>query len=132
MSVQILTGTHVAGSGAGIAGRSVKATPLPGQHVDATTVDTAAVVTTAQTDINGAWELTLLCGVVYDIRIDKWGVRTIRTTTDALKEFITYLDDNAVLAGPILGSIKVGDRYIRPTLSDPDADGNQTLGWEIV
>jgi len=142
MNLQTLTGIHLSGAGVPLAGRAVKAMPLPEQHIDDATVDTQALTLTDVTDENGAWSLTLLQGVVYHIKIAQWGLKTIRVTADAEKQFAAYLGDNATLAGPTVGSIKIGNRYIVPTLTD--ADGNPvemvegqsleglTLGWEII
>ena len=142
MSTQILTGIHISGAGAPVAGRQVRATPIPGQHIDASTIDTSVQVITAASGVDGTWSLTLVQGVLYEIKIDKWGMRTIRVTADAEKEFTTYLDDNAYLGAPVTGGIKLGAHYLKPILSD--ADGNVidpasiqsieglSLGWEII
>ncbi|OHD22880.1 MAG: hypothetical protein A2Y38_15885 [Spirochaetes bacterium GWB1_59_5] len=102
MALQTLTGTHVQGSGAASAGRTVKAIPIAGQHVDATTVDTAALVLTATTDATGGWSLTLIQGVTYDIKIEKWGVERIQVSGDAGRDFASYLWASGVLPADVL------------------------------
>jgi hypothetical protein len=142
MATQILTGIHISGAGAPVAGRQVRATPIPGQYTDASTIDTAVQVLTAASAQDGTWSLTIIQGAVYEIKIDKWGMRTIRVTADATKEFTTYLDDNAFLGAPVTGGIKIGARYIRPTLTDENGTPvdlanilsieGLSLGWEII
>lgn len=132
MALQTLTGTHVLGSGAPSAGRYVKATPIPGQHADAATVDTDAVVVQAQTGEDGSWSLQLIQGVIYEIKIEKWGVSTIQISADAEKSFAAYLGENALLGGTMPGSIKfeTGESVVF-FLFQAD-DGSYQLGWRVV
>lgn len=132
MALQTLTGTHVLGSGAPSAGRYVKATPIPGQHADAATVDTDAVVVQAQTGEDGSWSLQLIQGVIYEIKIEKWGVSTIQISADAEKSFAAYLGENALLGGTVPGSIKfeTGESVVF-FLFQAD-DGSYQLGWRVV
>lgn len=132
MALQILTGTHLLGSGAASTGRAVKATPVPGQHIDAATVDTAAVVLTALTGADGTWSLTLIQGVVYNVTIEKWGMRTVQISADAEKEFVAYLDENATLGGIAPGSIKFETGESVNFFLFQDGDGVYQLGWRVL
>ena len=138
MDLQLLTGTHILGSGASSVGRTVKATPLHGQFIDASTVDTTAIVMTATTGSDGTWSLNLIQGVIYDIKIDKWGMRTIRISADAEKAFTTYLGETPAINGSVPGSIKfeTGESVVFFTYlnGELDADGNPiyALGFRVV
>jgi len=132
MALQTLTGTHLLGSGAPSAGRYVKATPIPGQHVDATTVDTEAVVVQALTGQDGAWSLVLIQGVIYEIKIERWGVQTIQITADAEKAFTAYLGENALLGGTVPGSLKFETGESVVFFLFQAEDGSYQLGWRVV
>lgn len=132
MSTQTLTGIHLFGDGTPVAGRVVKATPVPGQFVDASTVDAAAVVTSDTTGSDGAWALTLLSGVVYDIKIEKWGVRTIQISADAEKAFVTYLGEAPEMSGVVPGSVKFETGESVVFFLFQDVNGAYQLGWRVV
>jgi len=132
MAIQTLTGVHLFGDGAPAAARAVRATPQPLQLSGTATVDTSPVVQTTTTGSGGTWSLQLLQGVTYDVKIERWGLQTITITTDAEKEFSTYLPENAWLGGTVLGAIPFETGEQVRFFTYLDTDGVYQLGWRVV
>jgi len=132
MATQTLTFAHILGDSTPSAGRTIKAAPTPGQFIDSTTVDTAALVLTGVTDADGLLSLTLLQGIIYTIAIEKWGTKTILVSEDAAKEFVTYLGEDAAVAGAVAGTYKFRDGESVRFFLVQDGDGAYQLGFEVM
>lgn len=129
------------GDGTASTTRKVTAVPVAGQVFDTSLVDTHKVEAALA---EGAADLDLLKGILYTITATWWGPPVDILITDADEADFSDYAINAVtgVQQSIVGSLRFGDRFIRPTLTD--ADGNAvalgsgisidglTLGWEIV
>jgi hypothetical protein len=136
VATQTLTGLHVDGTGAGVAGRSVRAVPAAGVSASGATVDGRPVTVAGRTAPDGSWSLELLQGVTYDLTIEHWGTRTITVTTDAAKDFATYLSPDLSLAAPEYGSIraKTGEALTPEVVEVVNEDGSTgyAINWRVL
>lgn len=130
------------GDGTASSSRAVTAVPIAGQVIDTSLVDKQVLQRVL--DADGYAYLELLKGVLYTISAPWWGPSLdVLITLEDSADFSSYAAGALELPEQVvLGAIRFGDRYIRPTLTD--ADGNVvplgtvasldglTLGWEIV
>lgn len=129
--LQTLSGVHLTGAGGHVSG-VVRAVAHPDQSIGDTTVS-ALPITSAIDATTGAWSLSLVCGIVYDVKIPGWGVHTITVTGEPARDFTAYLPPNEGLRGTLPGSIRTSTgEDIIPVVTGPDSDGNYSIGWQVA
>ena len=140
-AVQFVHVFGVKGDGAKSAKREVTASPLPGQIEALNLIDKEIRKVTL--DDNGYGHLTLLKGVAYQINVGWWRQPLeILVSSEDNANLVDYAMEDLTSLQSVLGSIRFGDKYIRPVLTDQygatvpigtitSLDG-LTIGWEIV
>jgi len=129
---QILSGLHLNGNGLPVSGRVVKATPVSGQYTFDSTVDSRSV-TSQINAITGEWEIELLQGIIYEVKITGWGIVSLTVSYDEARNFSDYFDGNGVISGNrVAGYIRTpsGDNLMPVTTLDEE--GNKVITWELV